>query len=88
MRSKRFLKFAAVIPAIVLVGGFVGCKSGALELFSKPEPLPEPHPLGHNEPKSPAASPTETAAPEKKPVFIGGAKSPNLPLVEGFSPGP
>ena len=66
MRSKRFLKFAAVIPAIVLVGGFVGCKSGAFEMFSKPEPLPEP----------PAASPTEPV--EKKPVFMPGSKSINL----------
>lgn len=78
MRWKQYLRFAALIPAITLVGAFIGCRSGAFDLFSKPEPLPEPHPLGFNEPpKPPAASPAEQPA-EKKPTFLPGSKSINL----------
>ena len=72
-RGKKYLKLAAFIPAIVLVGAFIGCRSGAFPMFSKPEPMPEPHPLGLNMPKPPANPP---AAPESKPpVFMSGTKS-------------
>jgi hypothetical protein len=40
-RIKKYLKFAALIPAILLVGAFVGCRSGAFHLNSKPEPKTE-----------------------------------------------
>ena len=75
-RRKKYLKFAALVPAMVLGGGFVGCQAGAFHLFSKPEPLPGPLPLGLNEPTKPPAEPP--AAPEKPPVFMPGSKSPNL----------
>ena len=67
-RLKKYLKPLAFVPAIVLVGGFVGCHAGAFSRFSKPEPKSEPHPLGYNMPNPPAPEP---------PVLMSGTKSLN-----------
>ncbi len=64
--KKVFLKAAAFVPAIVLVGGFVGVRAGLIQVTSKPEPAPEP---------------TATTAPEKPavtgevPTYMSGSKS-------------
>ncbi|VTS03220.1 unnamed protein product [Gemmata massiliana] len=64
--KKVFLKVAAFVPAIVLVGGFVGVRAGLIQVTSKPEPAPEP---------------TATTAPEKPavagevPTYMPGSKS-------------
>jgi hypothetical protein len=67
-RRKRYLKMLAFVPAIVLVGGFVGCHAGAFSRFSKPEPKPEPFP--------PPPEPTPpNPPPQGKPTYMPGAKS-------------
>lgn len=64
--KKVVLKVAAFVPAIVLVGGFVGVRAGLIQVTSKPEPAPEP---------------TATTAPEKPatvdevPTYMSGSKS-------------
>ncbi len=88
-QRKRYLKLAAFIPAIILVGAFIGCRSGAFERLTKPEPPPEPHPLGLNMPPSLTTPqpPTPQPTPNAKPVFFSGAKSPNLPSITvGLTP--
>jgi hypothetical protein len=68
-KARPYLKVAALASSILLVAAFVGCRSGALQMFSKPEPMPEPHPLGLNMPNPPAdQSPAQ-------PTFMPGAKS-------------
>src|SRR5258708_4563332 len=68
-RLKKYLKFAAFIPAIILVGAFVGCHAGAFT-FSKPEPKPESQPTVTPQPPNQPAS-------EKPPLFMSGTKSIN-----------
>jgi hypothetical protein len=41
-RRKKYLKVLAFVPAVVLVGAFVGCRGGAFQMFSKPEQKAEP----------------------------------------------
>ncbi|MCI0702671.1 MAG: hypothetical protein L0241_16445 [Planctomycetia bacterium] len=85
---KRYLKLAAFLPAIILVGAFIGCRSGAFEMFSKREPMPEPHPLGLNVPNPPANQQSaEQPAPEKPPTFMSGTKSLNgVGVTRGLTP--
>lgn len=74
-RRKRYMKVLAFVPAIVLVGGFIGCHSGALPWLGKPEPQPDPRPPATLQQPVPVQAP----APEKKPeTFLPGSKSINL----------
>lgn len=79
-RLKKSLKFTAFIPAIVLVGAFVGCHAG---VFPKPlQPQPQP-------PAEPQAIPSEPSPPaaEKPPLFMSGTKSiNNKGLTVGLTP--
>jgi hypothetical protein len=68
-RRKKYLKLAAFVPAIVLVGGFVGCHAGAFSRFSKPEPKPEP--------ALPTPEPAAPNPPNSPPVLMSGTKSLN-----------
>src|SRR5215208_332909 len=61
---KKYRKFAAFIPAVILVGGFVGYRAGAFERFTKTEPQPDP---GANTQPQPAS--------EGDPAFMAGSKS-------------
>lgn len=63
-RRLRFLKFAAFIPAIVLVGGFIGCRTGMFEVLSNPPPAPQ----------TPSVAPVPES--DKRPAIMGGSKSP------------
>ncbi len=79
---KKFLKALAFVPAIALVGGFIGCRTGAFQMFSKPETPPEAAP-----PQPPAPPDTPPASESKPSVFFSGSKSPNLPgVTSGLSP--
>src|SRR5215468_5047524 len=69
-RRRKYLKLLAFVPAIVLVGGFIGYRAGAFELFSKPEPQPEVQPES-NATSQPAPSP----AAEASATFMPGSKS-------------
>lgn len=78
---KKYLKLVVFVPAIVLVGGFVGYRAGAFQTFSKPEPQPEPQPAAVTE-QPPAPQP----APESGPAYMGGSKTLILaPYVPGTS---
>jgi hypothetical protein len=68
-RRKAFLKGAAVVSALVLVGSFVAYRAGAFELFSKPELQPEVQPV---------AAPQESAPTPPQSTFLPGSKSINL----------
>jgi len=70
-RAEEVPEGAGVRAGDRLGRGFIGCQSGALRLFSKPEPKPDPHPTGTNTPV------TQLPAPEDKPVFMNGTKSLN-----------
>ena len=81
----KWLKLVAFVPAIVLVGGFIGYRAGAFELpwASKPAPQPEAQPVTASEqPPTPETIPL-AATPEGTPTFMSGSKSlvltPNLP---------
>jgi hypothetical protein len=83
----KWLKFAAFVPAIVLVGGFIGYRAGAFELpwASKPAPQPEAQPATASEqPPTPQLTPP-SATPEGNPTFMAGSKSfiltPHVPLI-------
>jgi hypothetical protein len=65
-RRKKYVKALAFVPAIVLVGSFVGCQAGAFRMFSEPEPAPQ---APANPP--PAAQPSA----DTPPVFMVGTKS-------------
>ena len=70
MQSRRkYLKLAAFVPALVLVGGFIGYRAGAFELpwLSKPAPPPEVQP----DPQPTAAQPPANS----EPTFLPGSKS-------------
>jgi hypothetical protein len=71
-RRKKYLKLLAFVPAIVLVGGFIGCRAGVFDAFSKPEPKPDPHPTGVQ------PQPLVPQLPEEKSTFMPGSKSINL----------
>ena len=82
----RFLKLAAFLPTIAVVGAFIGCRTGALDRFTKPEPLPEPQPLGFNAPPPADPQPDPTGS-ERPPVFMSGSKSPNMKgITVGLTP--
>ena len=71
----RFLKLAAFLPAVTVVGAFIGCRTGAFERFTKSEPPPA------------APQPPTPPASEGKPVFMGGSKSINVSgTVIGLTP--
>src|SRR5262245_42230414 len=78
-RRKKYLRFAAFVPAIVLGVVFIGCRSGVFDTFSTPEPKPEPQQPS----ATPQAAPTQPnppvsqpqPAPEKPPVIMSGTKS-------------
>lgn len=69
---KKYLKFLAFVPAIVLGGGFIGYRAGAFELFSKPEPQPDPQPTASPQPPDapPASEKPRTYMPGSKFIYI------------------
>jgi hypothetical protein len=71
--QKKYLKLAAFVPAIVLVGGLVGYRAGAFERFTKSDPQP-------------AAAPQP--APEGKRTYMPGSKFMHIeiPPLGGTSP--
>jgi len=81
------LKVAAVANAMVLVGGFLGCQSGAFTWLAE-----------KNEPRQSVSTPAASAQSQQspptdakpEPVFISGTKSPFPPslggLVTGLTP--
>lgn len=72
-RRNKYLKLLAFVPAIVLVGGFIGCRAGAFNnVFSKPEPKPDPQATGVT------PQPLVRQLPEEKSTFMPGSKSINL----------
>ena len=72
-RRNKYLKLLAFVPAIVLVGGFIGCRAGVFNnVFSKPEPKPDPQPTGVT------PQPLVRQLPEEKSTFMPGSKSINL----------
>jgi len=60
-RARPFLKVAAVVSSVLLVGAFIGCRTGAFRPLAKPEPQPAP----------------TQPAPENPPTFMSGSKSLN-----------
>lgn len=66
---KKYRKFAAFVPAIVLVGGLVGYRAGAFERFTKTEPQPAPQPAAAPQP-----------APEDDKTFMSGSKFARIDL--------
>lgn len=84
---RKYLKVLAFLPAIVLVGAFVGCHAGAFQMFSKPEPQPDPQPVAA--PQQPAPQPAQPAPENKQPTFMPGSKSLILPgTTTGLTPAP
>jgi hypothetical protein len=71
-RRKKYLRFLAFVPAIVLVGGFIGHRAGAFELFPKPEPQPESQP--DPQPTTSPHPPATQLAPESDPTYMPGSK--------------
>jgi hypothetical protein len=66
---KKYLKFVAFVPAIVLVGGLVGYRAGAFERFTRSEPQPEAQPAANPRP-----------APEDDKTFMSGSKFARIDL--------
>jgi hypothetical protein len=91
-RARPYLKVAAFVPAIVLVGGFVGARAGvfvipSFPIFSKDVPQPEAQP----QPDPVAATqqpPAVQTLPDDHPIFMSGSKSfrPVIALPQGSSP--
>ena len=78
------LQMAAVMNAILLVVGFLGCQSGAFNWLSEKGELSDPTP------KAAVTAPTQESPPtavKSEPVFIGGTKSPFPPSLQGLVTG-
>jgi len=76
------LKVAAVMNAILLVVGFLGCQSGAFNWLSEKGSDPGP--------KAAVTAPVQespAADTKSEPVFIGGTKSPFPPSLRGLVTG-
>ena len=74
-RRKAFLKGAAVVSALVLVGSFVAYRAGA---FTKPpEPLPQPEPEATVAPQQPPPGAIEGTSNEDL-IFLAGSKSSDI----------
>ncbi len=85
-RRKRYLKFAALVPAIVLAGGFVGVQAGVLDVLPplpipwlskrapQPDPQPQPEPTANQLP-APQEPVLVEVVPEGSPTFMGGSKT-------------
>lgn len=77
---KKYLKALALVPALVLAGGFIGYRAGAFpadffRLSPKPEPQPAPQPAAaQSPPAAPPVASLETGRPVD-PTFMPGSKS-------------
>ena len=70
-RARPYLKVAAVVSAVALVGALVAYRAGAFSESVSAEPQPEPQP---------AAAPQTAPAPQPEPntgqfIIMGGSKS-------------
>jgi hypothetical protein len=75
---KRHLKLVAFVPAIVLGGGFIGFRAGAVQFVETPPPQPEP--AAEQQPVVVQRVPAEQlaelpATPEHDPTYMAGSKS-------------
>jgi hypothetical protein len=93
---KKYLKGLALVPAIVLAGGFVGYRAGAFpadffRLSAKPEPAPAPQPEPVAAQSPPAAPPLASIETGRTvdPTFMAGSKSMILvPTPQAVPPAP
>jgi hypothetical protein len=85
-KAKPVLKAAALVSSVLIVGAFIGCRTGAITPFSKPTPPAE----------TPQPTTTTPATPDSKPTFMSGTKSlfrgiatpPGQPLFPPANPTP
>ena len=67
-KAKPYLQVAALVSSVLMVGAFIGCRSGAFQPARKPEP---------QQATPPSATPP-LPAPEGKPTLMPGSKSANI----------
>jgi hypothetical protein len=82
---KKYLKGLAFVPAIVLVGGFIGCQAGLINLGLKTEPQPEIQPDATAQPQSNADG-QQTFMPGSKSINLSGATLGLTPSSEPAQP--
>lgn len=63
-KAKPYLQAAALVSSVLMVGAFIGCRTGTIQPLGKADPRPAA-------PQPPAAQPT----PEGKPTLMPGSKS-------------
>src|SRR5580700_3495924 len=76
-QARPYLKAAAVVSTVTLVGAFVAYRAGAFQPFGKPDAQPAAEFTSPNATsQSPITPPaTQLTAENKEPTFLPGSKS-------------